>query len=128
MRLRHCLHAEDEEPKSVITLDDDEARQHVANERGLMPGESAPPIGKDTRMPSTAVGLRNVEVLLRELAAADEFSGVVGVKRGDKELLLDAFGYASRTWNIPTTAETRFDTASITKHFGHCGRRRRGGG
>src|SRR6266568_1560439 len=87
------------------------------NERCRMPGESAPPIGKDTRMPSTAVGLRNVEVLLRELAAADEFSGVVGVKRGDKELLLDAFGYASRTWNIPTTAETRFDTASITKLF-----------
>ncbi len=30
---------------------------------------------------------------------------------------MDAFGYASRTWNIPTTAETRFDTASITKLF-----------
>jgi len=31
--------------------------------------------------------------------------------------LLDAFGYASRTWGIPTTVETRFDTASITKLF-----------
>jgi CubicO group peptidase (beta-lactamase class C family) len=68
-------------------------------------------------MSSTAVALRTVEVLLRELEAADEFSGVVGVKQGDQELLLDAFGYASRTWSIPTTSETRFDTASITKLF-----------
>jgi CubicO group peptidase (beta-lactamase class C family) len=68
-------------------------------------------------MSSAAVAVRTVEVLQRELEAADEFSGVVGVKHGDQELLLDAFGYASRTWNIPTTVETRFDTASITKLF-----------
>src|SRR5215207_516301 len=68
-------------------------------------------------MSSTAVAVRTVEVLLRELEAADEFSGVVGVEQGDQELLLDAFGYASRTWNIPTTVETRFDSASITKLF-----------
>jgi CubicO group peptidase (beta-lactamase class C family) len=66
---------------------------------------------------SAAASVRTVESLLRELEAADEFSGVVGVKQGDQELLLDAFGYASRTWNIPTTVETRFDTASITKLF-----------
>jgi CubicO group peptidase (beta-lactamase class C family) len=66
---------------------------------------------------SAAAGVRTVESLLRELEAADQFSGVVGVKQGDQELLLDAFGYASRTWNIPTTVETRFDTASITKLF-----------
>jgi CubicO group peptidase (beta-lactamase class C family) len=74
-------------------------------------------ISDDTRMSSAAVALRTVEVLLRELEAADEFSGVVGLRHGDQELLLDAFGYASRTWNIPTTVETRFDTASITKLF-----------
>jgi CubicO group peptidase (beta-lactamase class C family) len=55
--------------------------------------------------------------LLRELEDADRFSGVVGVVQGDHELLLDAFGYASRTWNIRATVETRFDTASITKLF-----------
>jgi CubicO group peptidase (beta-lactamase class C family) len=68
-------------------------------------------------MSSTTVALRSVEAPLRELEAADKFSGVVGVKQGDQELLLDAFGYASRTWNIPTTVETRFDTASIAKLF-----------
>jgi CubicO group peptidase (beta-lactamase class C family) len=66
---------------------------------------------------STTVALRTVEVLLRELEAADEFSGAVGVEQGDQVLLLDAFGYASRTWSIPATVETRFDTASITKLF-----------
>lgn len=68
-------------------------------------------------MSSPAVALRTVEVLLRRLEAADEFSGVVGVRQGDQELLLDAYGFASRTWSIPTTVETRFDTASITKLF-----------
>jgi CubicO group peptidase (beta-lactamase class C family) len=66
---------------------------------------------------SAAAGVRTVESLLRELEAADKFSGVVGITQGDQELLLDAFGYASRTWSIPATVETRFDTASITKLF-----------
>ena len=67
-------------------------------------------------MSSTASVLRTVEALLRELEAADEFSGAVAVAQGD-ELLLDAFGFASRTWGIPATVGTRFDTASITKLF-----------
>jgi CubicO group peptidase (beta-lactamase class C family) len=74
-------------------------------------------IGEDTRVSSAAAGVRTVESLLRELEAADKFSGVVGITQGDQELLLDAFGYASRTWSIPATVETRFDTASITKLF-----------
>ena len=74
-------------------------------------------IGEDTRVPSAAVAMRAVETLLRELEAADKFSGVVGVEQGDQKLLLEAFGCASRTWSIPTTVETRFDTASITKLF-----------
>jgi CubicO group peptidase (beta-lactamase class C family) len=68
-------------------------------------------------MSSAAVALRAVEALLRELEAADRFSGVVGVEQRDQKLLLEAFGYASRAWGIPTTIETRFDTASITKLF-----------
>ena len=68
-------------------------------------------------MPAATIDLPTVQSRLRELEAADRFSGVVGITVGDQELLLDAFGYASRTWNIPTTVETRFDTASITKLF-----------
>ncbi len=61
--------------------------------------------------------LRAVEALLHELDAADRFSGVVGVEHGDTNPLIGAFGYASRTWNVPMTLETRLDTASITKLF-----------
>src|SRR5215216_6452971 len=74
-------------------------------------------IGEDTRVSSAAAAMRTVEALLRELEAADMFSGVVSVEQGDEELLHQAYGYASRTWGIPTTVETRFDTASITKLF-----------
>jgi CubicO group peptidase (beta-lactamase class C family) len=66
---------------------------------------------------SVAVALRDVEVLLRELEAADRFSGAVAVEQGDQHLLLGAYGYGSRTWHIPASIETRFDTASITKLF-----------
>jgi len=72
---------------------------------------------EDTRVPSAAVAVRAVETLLRELEAAQKFSGVVGMEQGDQNLFLEAFGYASRAWSIPTTVETRFDTASITKLF-----------
>ncbi len=61
--------------------------------------------------------MRVVETQLRKLEAADTFSGVVGVEQGNRELMLEAFGQASRTWSIPTTVETRFDTASMTKLF-----------
>jgi len=82
-----------------------------------MPWPELRGIGEDVRMSSAMVALRAVETLLRELEAADMFSGVVGVVQGDEELLHEAYGYASRTWGIPTTVETRFDTASITKLF-----------
>ncbi|HEX2506482.1 MAG TPA: serine hydrolase domain-containing protein, partial [Gaiellaceae bacterium] len=68
-------------------------------------------------MSSRPVDLRAVEAGLRELEAADRFSGVVGVKRGNHDLLSGAFGYASRTWDVPMAPGMRFDSASITKVF-----------
>src|SRR6266508_2873735 len=63
------------------------------------------------------VSAQGVVALGRELDAADRCSVAVAIRRGDQDLLLEAFGYASRTWNVPATVETRFDTASITKLF-----------
>ncbi len=54
---------------------------------------------------------------LQTLEAEDKFSGVVLITRGDACLYKGAFGYASRSWKIPNTLATRFDTASITKFF-----------
>jgi CubicO group peptidase (beta-lactamase class C family) len=66
---------------------------------------------------SRSVDFRAVETRLRELEAADRFSGVLGVRRGDHDLLSGAFGYASRTWKVPMAPGMRFDSASITKVF-----------
>jgi CubicO group peptidase (beta-lactamase class C family) len=68
-------------------------------------------------VPSRSIDLRAVEARLRELAAANRFSGVVGVRRGEQELMSGAFGYASRTWRVPMASGMRFDSASITKVF-----------
>jgi len=45
------------------------------------------------------------------------FSGVVLLKRGDDTLFEGAYGLASPRWGVPSTLQTRFDTASITKLF-----------
>jgi CubicO group peptidase (beta-lactamase class C family) len=45
------------------------------------------------------------------------FSGVVLITQGESCLYSGAFGYASRTWKVRNTLQTRFDTASITKLF-----------
>ncbi len=50
-------------------------------------------------------------------AKAESFSGVIRVDGPGETLLEQAYGLASYTWSVPTTAATRFDTASITKLF-----------
>ncbi len=45
------------------------------------------------------------------------FSGVGLVKTHESVIVGKAYGYANRSWRIPNTLETRFDTASITKLF-----------
>ena len=47
----------------------------------------------------------------------DAFSGVVLITQGSSQLFADAYGYASRSWKVPNSLTTRFDTASVTKLF-----------
>jgi CubicO group peptidase (beta-lactamase class C family) len=54
---------------------------------------------------------------LRVLAANDELSGVVVLARGTSTLFEGAYGWASRAWRQPMTADLRFDCASVTKTF-----------
>jgi CubicO group peptidase (beta-lactamase class C family) len=63
------------------------------------------------------VSFAGLDVWLRSRAAADLFSGVVLVRRGERTLFAGAYGWASRRWTAPVTLATRFDTASITKLF-----------
>jgi CubicO group peptidase (beta-lactamase class C family) len=59
----------------------------------------------------------DLERYLLNRADADEFSGVVRVTVGGLERFAGAYGWASRAWHVPTTLDTRFDTASVTKLF-----------
>lgn len=45
------------------------------------------------------------------------FSGVVRITQGSEEVFGEAYGLASRTWGVPASMDTRFDTASLTKLF-----------
>jgi CubicO group peptidase (beta-lactamase class C family) len=54
---------------------------------------------------------------LADFLDAQEFSGVVLVRRGGTTVFESATGLASRRRDEPITLDTRFDTASITKLF-----------
>lgn len=53
----------------------------------------------------------------QQRAEQELFSGVVLIHQGEQQTYAQAYGYASRSWQMPNTLETRFDTASITKLF-----------
>src|SRR5690349_13859741 len=58
-----------------------------------------------------------IDNYLQQRAQHDAFSGVALITQGSAQLFAGAYGYASRSWKIPITLATRFDTASVTKLF-----------
>ncbi|MGH7584672.1 MAG: serine hydrolase domain-containing protein [Gemmatimonadales bacterium] len=58
-----------------------------------------------------------VTALARQRAAADSFSGVVLLARGDRQLLLLPLGYRDRERRLPNEGSTKFAIASMTKMF-----------
>jgi CubicO group peptidase (beta-lactamase class C family) len=58
-----------------------------------------------------------IDALLSPAAAENRFSGVVRVVRSGEVIFENAYGLASRRWNVPIHAGMRFDVASITKLF-----------
>jgi len=60
---------------------------------------------------------RNLDTLLRRLAGADAFSGVVLVAKDGKPFYAKAYGLANRGWNVPNRLDTRFNLGSMNKMF-----------
>lgn len=58
-----------------------------------------------------------VAALARQRSAADSFSGVVLLARGDRQLLLLPLGYRDRERRLPNEGTTKFAIASMTKMF-----------
>ena len=64
-----------------------------------------------------AARIHAVVTALETLAAADAFSGVVLIARGDSVLLHRAYGFADREQRVRNHADTRFELASVGKMF-----------
>lgn len=60
---------------------------------------------------------RKLDVLLRRLAGADAFSGVVLVAKDGKPFYTKAYGQANRGWKVPNRLDTRFNLGSMNKMF-----------
>ena len=58
-----------------------------------------------------------LEQYMQQRVEQDAFSGVVLITQGNSQLFAGSYGYASRSWKVPNTLTTRFDTASVTKLF-----------
>ena len=54
---------------------------------------------------------------IMQSAAAEDFSGAIHVRQRGQVLLDEAYGVATRRWNVPVSTKTRFDVASVTKLF-----------
>ncbi len=67
--------------------------------------------------PAAPAPLTQLGPWLRAEAAADRFSGVVIVSRGDRVLHRAAYGLADRERGLPLTPEHRFRLASLSKQF-----------
>ncbi|MFO0892125.1 MAG: serine hydrolase domain-containing protein [Isosphaeraceae bacterium] len=54
---------------------------------------------------------------LDRLTKADAFSGAVLLAQGDRVIVAEARGLASRAWNVPNRLDTKFNLGSMNKMF-----------
>jgi D-alanyl-D-alanine carboxypeptidase len=83
------------------------------NEQGAA-GVPPPPIHARMTPAELAAAL---DGYLSTLAAADTFSGVALVAKGDTPVFHQGYGFADRANRIPNTPRTRFNVGSINKTF-----------
>jgi CubicO group peptidase (beta-lactamase class C family) len=58
-----------------------------------------------------------LNLYLKELAAKNSFSGSVLLAKGDSVLIQEAYGMASKRFDVPNNVETKFNLASMNKMF-----------
>lgn len=59
----------------------------------------------------------DAEIAAGIMQGTADFSGAIHVRQHGKVLLDEAYGVATRRWNVPVSTKTRFDVASVTKLF-----------
>jgi CubicO group peptidase (beta-lactamase class C family) len=61
--------------------------------------------------------IEGLATFLEQLVADDRFSGVVLVARNGAPLFKQAYGLASKVFNVPNRIDTKFNVASMNKMF-----------
>ncbi len=61
--------------------------------------------------------IEGLATLLEQLVVDDEFSGAVLVARGTVPIFKQAYGLASKVFNVPNRLDTKFNLASTNKMF-----------
>lgn len=84
---------------------------------GIRIENTEPPPDPDLPKLTEAQVLDSLEAYLSGEVKADEFSGTVLVVRGGRTVYEKAFGLASREYNIPNRADTKYNLGSINKFF-----------
>jgi len=78
--------------------------------------QDGPPGPDEPETPITEAELvEKLKQLLADRAGRDEFSGVVLLARGATPIFQQAYGLASREYNVPNRLDTRFNVGSINK-------------
>lgn len=93
----------------------EESAPHFLTRVGIMLLPEPPDLDEPSTPITQAEMLNELEAYLEGLVAKDEFSGVVLVAEGESPLLREAYGLASREYNVPNRVDTRFNLGSINK-------------
>jgi CubicO group peptidase (beta-lactamase class C family) len=84
---------------------------------GIRIENTEPPPDPNLPKLTEAQVMDSLEAYLTGECKADEFSGTVLVVRGGRTVYEKAFGLASREYNIPNRADTKYNLGSINKFF-----------
>ena len=93
-RIRIIYHLEDQEPYRISLM-------------GIEPVASTPRFSD----------LKSLENFLDEQSAADNFSGVVLIAKGEHPIFKRVYGLASKRYQVPNRVDTKFNMGSINKIF-----------
>ena len=87
----------------------------LAGRAAAQPAEPPAPVEKRAGSDAEAAAATGRE--LRQLADADQFSGVVLLAKAGKPFFHQAYGMANRDFGVPNRPDTKFNIGSINKVF-----------
>jgi len=103
----------------------DPAPPHLIAGVGIQIGGPGPDEERGPKLPPLTIPknatrdqvAKTLDAYVRQFADRDQFAGSVLAAKNGEVLFENAYGLASRRWNVPNKMTTRFDVGSITKDF-----------